>query len=54
MSLLCNCRRYEELEREALMSGGNVLPTGLLAARDDALMPAGDAALLVAYLDLLG
>jgi hypothetical protein len=36
------------------MSGGNVLPTGLLAARDDALMPAGDAALLVAYLDLLG
>ncbi|KAF6258705.1 hypothetical protein COO60DRAFT_1638930 [Scenedesmus sp. NREL 46B-D3] len=47
-------QRYEELEREALMSGGNVLPTGLLAARDDALMPAGDAALLVSYLDLLG
>lgn len=53
-TVVAYCRRYEELEREALMSGGNVLPTGLLAARDDALMPAGDAALLVAYLDLLG
>lgn len=54
---MCNCaacRRYEELEREALLAGGSVVPTGLLAARDDALMPPGDAALLVAYLDLFG
>lgn len=29
------------------------MPAGLLAARDDALMAPGDAALLVAYLDLL-
>lgn len=33
-------------------AGGSVVPTGLLAARDDALMLPGDAALLVAYLDL--
>ncbi|KAF8066245.1 NUP205 [Scenedesmus sp. PABB004] len=53
-SIVVYCRRYEELEREAIVGGSSVVATGLLAARDDALMPPGDAALLVAYLDLLG
>eukprot|EP00878_Enallax_costatus_P028370 GHUV01030641.1.p2 GENE.GHUV01030641.1~~GHUV01030641.1.p2 ORF type:complete len:943 (+),score=309.63 GHUV01030641.1:519-3347(+) len=51
-SVVAYCRRYEELERDALIAAGQIVPTGLLAARDDALMPPGDAALLVAYLDL--
>jgi hypothetical protein len=53
MSLTVTPRRYQDLESQANAASGNVMPTNMLVARDDALMQPGDASLLVAYLDLL-
>lgn len=53
-SIVAYCQRYDHLERQAAaqgqMAGHN---PGLLAAQAQALMAAGDAMLLIAYLDLL-
>jgi hypothetical protein len=53
-SIVAYCQRYDHLERQAAaqgqMAGHN---PGLLAAQAQTLMAAGDAMLLIAYLDLL-
>jgi hypothetical protein len=51
-SIVSYCQRYDNTERKAAQAGHIAGHPGLLATQEQQLMPAGDAVLFVAYLDL--
>jgi hypothetical protein len=51
-SIVAYCQRYDNTERKAAQAGHIAGHPGLLATQEQQLMPAGDAVLFIAYLDL--